>query len=145
MITHIEDRTLLNEASILTFEVDGKVDKVSFINTMRKVLREMETSEGVRLCVRVSSIQGVTLDALWESLKFALTSLQEFLSQINRIAWVTDKQWLAVVANIEDKLLPGIDEQVFPFEQEDDAIAWLKEGQLLQRNSDSIRPRATKE
>ncbi|MEQ9378917.1 MAG: STAS/SEC14 domain-containing protein [Imperialibacter sp.] len=128
MITHIEDRTLLNEAGILTFEVDGKVDKVSFINTMRKVLSEMETSEGVSLCIRVSSIQGVTLDALWEGLKFALTSLQEFLSQVNRIAWVTDKQWLAVVANVEDKLLPGIDEQVFPFEQEEDAIAWLKQG-----------------
>jgi predicted 3-demethylubiquinone-9 3-methyltransferase (glyoxalase superfamily) len=127
MITHIEDRILDNEVSILTFEVNGKIDKVSFINTMRKVLSEMETSESVSLCFRVSSIQGVTLDALWESLKFALTSLQEFSSQVNRIAWVTDKQWLAVLANVKDKLLPGIDEQVFPFEREEDAIAWLKQ------------------
>lgn len=129
MIEHIEESPALKEHNILTFRLRGKVDKVSFINTMRKVIIEMESADKLNLYVEVDSLEGVELDVLWEGLKFAFTSLGEYLSHIEKVALITNQDWLGYLARLEDKMLPGIDERVFSFSEKEAALAWLKSDQ----------------
>ena len=48
--------------------------------------------------------------------------------QFEREAVVTDSDWLRRLGVLADKLLPGIDVQVFPRDQLDAAKLWICEG-----------------
>ena len=48
------------------------------------------------------------------------------ISNISRVAIVTDKQWVAKIVSFEDKIFRNIDMQCFPLEEKADAVDFLR-------------------
>jgi len=57
-----------------------------------------------------------------EKLKF----FREFkLSDIDRIAVITDKKWMQKIVSLEDKLFRNFDMRAFSLDQKEEALAFL--------------------
>ncbi|WP_237067299.1 STAS/SEC14 domain-containing protein [Microbulbifer guangxiensis] len=57
-----------------------------------------------------------------------LPELLRTMARYDRVAIVTDTDWLQTVAELEGKLLPGLEIKAFDLDEEDDAEAWLVDG-----------------
>jgi hypothetical protein len=68
----------------------------------------------------------VTLDAIGAPFARSAKLISQ-ISKVDRYAVVTDTGWIAALARAEGGLLPGIDVQVWPRAERDEAIAWASE------------------
>jgi hypothetical protein len=127
MMNQVKEVQSLADYNILIFQMRGKPDKLSFINTMTQLMSEMRKSEKVNICFEISSLASIEFDYLWRSLKASFASLTDYLSHIDKVAVVTNRKWIDRVSAFEVKSLPKVEEKVFAFEEKEGALNWLKE------------------
>ncbi|KUJ82447.1 STAS/SEC14 domain-containing protein [Microbulbifer flavimaris] len=62
-------------------------------------------------------------------IKFSrLPELLRTMAHYDRVAILTDTDWLQTVAELEGKLFPGLEIKAFDLDEEDEAAAWLVDG-----------------
>ena len=112
-------------AHVVGFEIDGTVTKPDIEALYREVERAMDGGH-VHLVGEIAGVGGLTLDALQANLGRGIQMLTR-LGRIDRYAVVTDTSWIATLAKAQGSFLPGLDVQVWPRAERDDAIAWASE------------------
>ena len=71
----------------------------------------------------IESFKGIEIAALVEEFKY----LHEVgMSNISKIAVITDKKWLEKIVSIEEKIFKSIEMKCFSTEDQDSAIEFLK-------------------
>jgi hypothetical protein len=74
---------------------------------------------------KIISVGGAEVDAIIEKLKF----FREFgLSNFNKIAVVTHKEWMHKIIDLEGKLFKKFDMKGFSIDDKDKALEFLKSG-----------------
>lgn len=107
----------------VAFEVSGKVTEDDMVLVFNDVKQKIERYKQIVLFERIDSFNGVEIAAMLEKFK----SLFEVgLSNIVKIAIVTDKKWLSQIVNIEDKFFRKIEMKSFSVEEQGQAIEFLK-------------------
>jgi len=107
----------------VAFEVSGKVTEDDMVLVLNDVKQKIERYKQIVLFERIDSFNGVEIAAMLEKFK----SLFEVgLSNIVKIAIVTDKKWLSQIVNIEDKFFRKIEMKSFSVEEQGQAIEFLK-------------------
>ncbi|MFN6946970.1 MAG: STAS/SEC14 domain-containing protein [Cytophagaceae bacterium] len=122
----VEKLNFENE-EILAFKVDGKVkldEEKEVINYLKSNLEKPSNFKGY---VEIHNFQGIELQALWERLKFTVSNFSELSKKMEKIALVTEKEWLQKMAEGIYKLIPGIQLQTFALEEADQAKNWLNQ------------------
>ena len=83
---------------------------------------------GIDILLEVPGDEGFSLMGLLEAMKSGLQHFSEVTRGVRRMALITDSRWLSKVVELENLLLPGMEERPFSFAQRDLAKAWLSEG-----------------
>lgn len=116
----------LNNENILAWRLEGKIDEAELNPMVKDLEKELNTSDHLNIYMEVPETPGVTPQAFWESLKSGLSNLKKYNDKLEKVAVVTDKGWLQTMANVENRLFPGIDERSFSFEEAEEAKQWVK-------------------
>ncbi len=110
---------------VVGFEIDGTVTRPDIEALYREVDRAMDGGH-VHLVGTVTGVGGLTLDALGANVGKGLALLTQ-LGKVDRYAVVTDTSWIARLAQVQGGLVPGLEVQVWPTDERDDAVAWASE------------------
>lgn len=109
---------------VVAFRVSGKVTKEDVELAWASLDAALDEAETIGLYAEVVDLGGVTLTGLVEDLAHAIKALGEW-HRFARYAVVSDKAWLRTLADVEGKLLPGIEIRTYTPEESEAAIAWL--------------------
>lgn len=88
--------------------------------------RQLEAGEGGNLLVDVTSLAEFSFPAVSEQLMHIPTLLR-YVYSLDRIAIISDEDWLRSAARLEGALLPGVEYQVYDDDEADAALAWVLE------------------
>jgi hypothetical protein len=106
---------------VVAFKIDGKIQTHDFAQIAEAVEEVLKGHEKVRLLVEIERLDGISLDALMEDLRFAFKHFRD----VERKAVVSNRQWHESLAKLSNKLFPGIEIRHFPVEQRDQALEWI--------------------
>ncbi|MEJ8801985.1 SpoIIAA family protein [Pontibacter sp. H249] len=110
---------------VLAFRVEGEVD-VEDMKASQEVIKSELASDGpFNLYVEMAATADVEPAAIQERLRFILSNFGEVLQKVNKMALVTDKNWLQHLATGVFTLIPAIDQRSFAFEELEEARTWV--------------------
>ncbi|MFD0916444.1 STAS/SEC14 domain-containing protein [Pseudahrensia aquimaris] len=111
----------------LDFTLTGKLDA----ERMRSLLDEFfEKSEGMehgQMLYVIKDFEWPSLSALAVEMRY-MPRLFGLISRIDRVAVLTDTDWIRKAALIEGKLIPGITIKDFDLDEHEKAEKWLAAG-----------------
>lgn len=110
---------------VVGFVLDGTVTRPDVDALFREVEAALERGH-IHLVGEITGVGGLTLEALGAQVGRSVGLLAQ-IGKVDRYAVVTDTGWIATLATAQGALLPGLDVQVWPRAERDDAIAWASE------------------
>src|SRR5262245_51795592 len=123
MVERLEDMP----AGTMGFRVSGKLSRDEYFELLNPVLDALERGERVRFLVATTpGFHGLDLGALWQDLKAAGSVGLKHRSSWERMAVVTDIDWMRHAISAFGWVSPG-ELRVFDPDQLDAAKSWLGE------------------
>lgn len=86
--------------------------------------RQGEGEDGVHVLLDLVSLSKISFSAVSEELA-NLPMLMRYLYSLDRIAIVSDQEWIRAAARIESALLPGVEYEVYEEDEVETARAWV--------------------
>jgi universal stress protein A len=121
----------LNESHIYAFRVSGKLVEEDYKTFRPKLERILKKENPLSLLIKLEEFEGWSAKAAWQDLKLGLDHDNDFL----RIAIVGASLWQKVMAELGDLFTQT---KVSYFEDESDALNWLKEVDNLAEENEYI-------
>ena len=112
----------IGDDAVLACRIDGKIELDDIERVKTRVGEILESHDAVRVYVELDSLGGITLEALWEDLKLGFGNLSKFTHK----AVVSDKKWVAKMAEIANKLFPKIELKHFAPDEREAARDWIR-------------------
>jgi len=113
--------TTQHKGHLVEFAVFGEFTLADFKEFEELVLSEIKFSGPVNLLVDLRDMASFTVDVAWEEIRFS----QQHAGDFKRIAVITDSQWVAWSAWLEQLF---VNADVTVFAEEPEARNWLAEG-----------------
>lgn len=110
----------------LDIQLDGVLDADAMREGLDALIEGSETIKDGVMFYEIDEIALPTMSALGVELR-RLPQLFAMIGKFRKCAVVTDTGWLRTAAEIEGKLIPGLEIQSFRAGARDDAEAWLAE------------------
>ena len=111
--------------NVVAYRVGGKVTEEEMNSVLSIFKEKIQAGEKLSIYQEITSVGGAEFDAIIEKLKF----FREFgLSNFNRIAVVTHKEWMHKMIDLEGKLFKKFDMKGFSIDDKDKALEFLKSG-----------------
>lgn len=107
----------------VAFRIAGKITESDMELAFSEMKGKIRAYGDIVLFEQIDSLEGVELSGIGEKFKFLF---EMGISDVRKIAIVTDKKWLSKIVSLEDKIFRNMDMQCFPFEEREQAIAFLK-------------------
>ena len=106
---------------VVGFRIEGKIngDDISLVES--EIEARLERYPKLRIYAEVDRLAGVTVGALLKDIAFSLRHFRDF----EREAIVSDAAWLKKLADIGDRVVPGIKVRHFYRSERDDALEWI--------------------
>lgn len=105
-------------------EFSGKLDSEQMTKVLDGIFTAIEDMEHGVLLYRIGKLEIPTMGAIAVELK-NLPKIFRMIRKIDRIAVVCDQDWIQTWAEIEGKLIPGLEMKSFDLDDEIEAVAWL--------------------
>ena len=107
----------------VAFSISGKVsdDDMELVLTAAK--EKIALHDSIVIYEQIDSFKGIELEAIVDEFNYLR---KVGMSNIQKVAVLTDKKWLARIVAIEDKIFKSIDMKCFALEDKELAIAFLK-------------------
>ncbi|WP_428355431.1 STAS/SEC14 domain-containing protein [Methyloprofundus sp.] len=102
----------------VAYHLSGKISEEDMQLAFSVLKEKIEQYGEVYIYQEIDDFTGIEFDAVIEKIKYLF---KNGISNISRIAVVTDKPWLRKIVGFEDKLFKSIDMQCFA--QQDKALA----------------------
>jgi SpoIIAA-like len=112
-------------AGVLGFRVTGKLSRDEYHDTlMQPIYAALERGEKLKLVIELpDEFSGLDLGALWEDMKAAGSVGLKNRSAWQRMALVTDKDWVRHGVSVFGWISPG-ELRVLPSGELEQAVAW---------------------
>ena len=107
----------------VAFRMEGKITESEMAQCLSDAKAKIERYENIVVYEEIVSFHGIDLKAIVEEFKYLF---EVGISNIDRVAVVTDKKWVEKIVGIEDKIFKSIDMKAFSTEEKDKAIEFLK-------------------
>ncbi|WP_067520060.1 STAS/SEC14 domain-containing protein [Endozoicomonas ascidiicola] len=114
----------LSNANYLYIEIDGKIYPGEMESAVNQFLRLASDLTSGQLLYKIEHFSLPSLSAVAIKLRH-LPELFKCIQKFDRAAVVTDKKWLQTVAELEGKLMPGLEIKGFDLDNFSAAEAWL--------------------
>ena len=105
-------------------EFAGKLDSTQMTKILDELFSAIEDMEHGVLLYRIGELEIPTMGAIAVELK-NLPKIFRLIKKIDRIAVVCDQDWIQTWAEIEGKLIPGLEIKSFDLDEEVAAAEWL--------------------
>lgn len=109
---------------VAAFRAGGKITSDDIEKAWRSIDAALDEASEIGMYIEIIDLGGFTLDALIKDIAIGFKQIGH-LKRFPRIAVVTDQTWVGTVAEIEGKLLPGVEIRTFPTVEDEAAMAWL--------------------
>ena len=110
---------------ILGIRMTGKVELEDLLPLFDRLDGLLARETPLRAYVEIAGFEGVGIDALLKDLRYGLKHFRSLATRFERVAVVTDKNWIKNLARLESLLLPGTEERVFSEADAVEAMAWV--------------------
>ena len=117
---------LLRDGQRLTVWVEGTVDYAVIEDFIPRALIATEELEQGEMLIFIEGDDWPSLGAIALEM-LEIRRMLQLVRRFDRIAVVTDKDWLGMIAEIEGRLIPGLEIESFDFDEVEDADEWLVE------------------
>lgn len=108
---------------VIALKLDGKLSGAG-VETYHAILEEkLQQHPQVGIYVDLTGLTDMTANALIEGTKADLV-LFSHLKQLNRCAFVSDKEWPHTLVFVAQHILPVLDLKIFPSSQSEQAMEW---------------------
>ncbi len=115
----------IGDTNVVAYRVGGKVTEEEMNSVLSIFKEKIQAGKKLSIYQEITSVGGAEFDAIIEKLKF----FREFgLSNFNRIAVVTHKEWMHKIIDLEGKLFKKFDMRGFSIDDKDEALEFLKLG-----------------
>jgi hypothetical protein len=106
-------------SGVIGFESSGKIRAEDYRDVVLPALERAAAAGEVRFVIVMRDFDGMSGGALWQDLKVGVEHFRAW----NRIALVTDIEWMKQMTSLFGWMTPG-EVKVFPLAQQDEAIEW---------------------
>jgi hypothetical protein len=108
----------------VAFEISGMITEADMSLVLDSAKEKSDRFGQIVIFEKVDSLGGVEFSAVVQKFKYLYNV---GISNIDKIAIVTDKAWMKTVVEFEDKIFTGIDMRFFLAGDEDEAVAFLNQ------------------
>jgi hypothetical protein len=109
---------------VIGFRAVGEIHADDYRDVLQPALQQvLDRGENVRIVLEFPGFDGISAGATWEDLKMGV----EHLTRWERVALVTDVEWMIHLTGLFGWMMPG-ELRHFPLSERDDAIAWAASG-----------------
>ncbi|NEQ78265.1 MAG: STAS/SEC14 domain-containing protein [Okeania sp. SIO2D1] len=114
----------LANQNIIGLSIDGKIE-ISDIEKVKNLVEErLKSQPKLRVYVEVKSFQGISMEALWEDLKFGLGHMKYF----DKKAVVCDAAWVNKLTTASNKIFSNmthIEVKCFSWSEKEQGLEWI--------------------
>ena len=111
----------LGDNTLLGIAITGTLRPADYAR-LNVLIEEKVMHHGrAKLLLEIVSTEGVSAKSLWEDLKASI----KLYGSLERVAIISDQQWLKTSIKISDLLTPGLELSVFSSTDHGRAVAWL--------------------
>lgn len=120
----------MKDEDILGFKVNGRIEKEELKDVFKMFEDKMANNGKVKFYTEIEEfgIKDMSLDAVKEDIKFWFQH-PGMLPNFEKVALVTDKDWVKRIFEVECALIPTLEGETFSLDKKDEAIKWLKTDQ----------------
>jgi hypothetical protein len=115
----------LGKEHVVAFRVDGRVDVQDMKASQQAILPELKSNARFNLYLELTDEAEIEPEAIAERVRFLFSNFGEIKDNVNKLALVTDKNWLQQLASGIYKLVPAIEQRSFAFEEAEEARKWI--------------------
>ncbi|AFJ02523.1 Protein of unknown function (DUF3478) [Methylophaga frappieri] len=108
----------------LDIALQGKLDAMQMRTALDELVMQSAGIEHGLMLYDIVSFHLPSLSAIGVELS-RLPAMLKLVKQFDRVAVLTDKQWIKTVSELEGALFPGLTIKAFERHQQDQAEAWL--------------------
>jgi len=105
---------------VIGFELSEKLEAEDYRDILQPALEKAGQDGDVRIVVVIPEFHGMSAEAFWQDLKMGV----EHWSKWQRIALVTDIDWMSKAVSIFGWMTPG-EVKHFSLSERDNAITWV--------------------
>ena len=110
----------------VAYRIEGKVTEDEMKSVLSIFKEKIKADAKLSVYQEIVSVGGAEFDAIIEKLKF----FREFgLSNFDKIAVVTHKDWMYKIIDLEGKLFKKFDMKGFSIDDKDKALEFLRSGE----------------
>ena len=110
----------------VAYRIEGKVTEDEMKSVLSIFKEKIKADAKLSVYQEIVSVGGAEFDAIIEKLKF----FREFgLSNFDKIAVVTHKDWMHKIIDLEGKLFKKFDMKGFSIDDKDKALEFLRSGE----------------
>ncbi|HOV87809.1 MAG TPA: STAS/SEC14 domain-containing protein [Syntrophobacteraceae bacterium] len=106
---------------VVGMRICGRVEKADILRVARAAEETLSRGFKLKVYVELESLEGVSLEAFVEDLRFALPHLKDFKKK----AVVSDKGWLTRLGEMTSRFFPAIEVRHFSWEEKQQAREWV--------------------
>lgn len=117
----------LGSERVMGFRWKGKYDEKGVKQSILQFLPELQSRAKMNVYLEIQEISDVEVRALWEELKFDLKNFRQLTDKIDKVAIVTDEDWLRTISEGSSFVLPGIKVKAFTMAEGEAGKSWIKE------------------
>ena len=107
----------------VAFRISGKVTESDMSLVLTDAKEKIDRHENIVLLEQIESFEGIEISAIIEEFKYLF---EVGISNITKVAVLTDNKWLEIMINIEDTFFRTIKMKCFSVGDKDSAIEFLK-------------------
>ena len=113
----------IDSENVVGIRITGKIEKVDMEKVTGVLDEKFQSHKKLRIYVELDSFDGISLEALITDLKLGFSHIKEF----EKKAVVSDKTWVAKLADWGGRLIPSMEVKHFTWEQKAQALTWVQE------------------
>ncbi|WP_320006324.1 STAS/SEC14 domain-containing protein [Maridesulfovibrio sp.] len=109
--------------NVLGLKIQGKIQNEDIQEVIKTSEDKLENYEQIAIYIEIIEMGGISIDAFFTDLKFALPNLKKF----SKKAVVSESKWHDKLAKIIDKIFSSIEIRHFTPEERENAKKWVLE------------------
>lgn len=107
----------------LAFQMSGKITESDMDIALSEAKDKIERHGQIVIYEKINSFEGVEVAAMMEEFKYIF---DVGMSNILKVAILTDKKWIEQIVNFEGKIFSSIQMKCFTLEEQGQAVQYLK-------------------
>lgn len=107
---------------VVGLRIEGRISGEDLDLAAREIDARLKVHPRISIYAEIHGLTGMSLEALAKDFRYSLAHLRD----VEKEAIVSDRRWLALLAQVGGRLFPSIDVRHFSPEDKEAALEWLR-------------------